>query len=113
MKLKKQAEVIQSVSLRISVYYTRASATTQILVERGVQLPDGIELSPGRPDLGDLLSATISCTSVLKHTTREGVHGVIVGACGPKDMLKSVREADRSIGKEVRKAVGGVEFLEE
>lgn len=113
LKLKKQADVIESISLRISVYYTRASATTHVLVERDVRLPEGIELTPGRPELADLLSATISCTSVLKHTTREGVHGVIVGACGPMELLESVRAADRTIGKEVRKAVGGVELLEE
>lgn len=76
-------------------------------------MPDGLTLTPGRPELGDMLSATIGCTSVLKNTTREGVHGVVVGVCGPEELMTRVRQVEHDIGAKVRAAVGGVELVEE
>jgi hypothetical protein len=113
VRLMEQAEAITSMSLRISIHYTRASATTQVLVDANVRMPEGIDLLPGRPDLGDILSSSVGCASVLKATTLTGVHGVVVAVCGPDELVESARAAEASIGKAVRKAVGGVELVEE
>jgi ferric-chelate reductase len=107
-----QAEAITSVSLRISVHYTRAFATSTISVE-DLDLPYGLTLDPGRPELGDMLSASIGCVSALKRSTREGVHGVVVGVCGPEELMSHVRQVENAIGSKVRAAVGGVELVEE
>lgn len=109
-KLIHQAEAITSVSLRINVHYTRATAVT---LEDKLELPDGITLSPGRPDLADMLSSSCSCASALKNTTKEGVHGVVVGVCGPDELLDNVRKVENAVGAKVRAAVGGVELVEE
>lgn len=104
------ADSITSVSLRISVHYTRASANS---VDEDLVLPDGITLTPGRPEIGDMLSATIGCASALKNTTTEGVHGVVVGSCGPEELMANIRRVEHAIGSKVRAAVGGVELVEE
>lgn len=111
-RLVTQADAITSVSLRISVHYTRASATSTVSVE-DLDLPYGLTLNPGRPELGDMLSASIGCVSALKRSTREGVHGVVVGVCGPEELLGHVRQVENAVGSKVRGAVGGVELVEE
>lgn len=78
-----------------------------------LELPYGVTLSPGRPEIGDLLSASIGCTSALKRSTPEGVHGVIVGVCGPEELMSHVRQVENAIGSQVRATVGGVELVEE
>lgn len=107
-RLIRQAESISSVSLHINVHYTRAIASSEI-----PDLPEGITLTPGRPELGDMLSASIGCASVLKNTTKEGVHGVVVGVCGPEELMNRVRQVEHEVGAKVRAAVGGVELVEE
>lgn len=57
-----------------------------------------------------MLSASIGCVSALK---REGVHGVVVGVCGPEELMNNVRHVEHAIGAKVRAAVGGVELVEE
>lgn len=104
------ADSITSVSLRISVHYTRASANA---VDENLVLPDGITLTPGRPEIADMLSAMIGCASALKNTTTEGVHGVVVGSCGPEELMANIRRVEHAVGSKVRGAVGGVELVEE
>jgi hypothetical protein len=111
-RLLSQAESITSVSLRISVHYTRAFATPTTSVE-DIEFPYGLTLNPGRPELADMLSATIGCTSALKKSVREGVHGVIVAVCAPPEFANHVRQVENAIRSKVRAAVGGVELLEE
>jgi len=111
-RLMNQAEAISSISLRINVHYTRAFASSTISVD-GLELPYGLTLSPGRPEIGDLLSASIGCTSALKRSTAAGVHGVVVGVCGPEELMSHVRQVESAIGSQVRATVGGVELVEE
>jgi len=107
-KLCEQAACISSVSLHITIHYTRASPEAPVLV-----LPDGMFMQAGRPELRDTLYASLSCVSALKNKSHSGPHGVIVGVCGPKELVAEVRKVERGIGKSVRKAVGGIELVDE
>ncbi|KAF8310934.1 hypothetical protein DL93DRAFT_2083848 [Clavulina sp. PMI_390] len=111
------SESISSVSLHINVHYTRASGISPSFIEE-LDLPEGIKLVPGRPDLGDMLAALCDCTSGIKHSRAPGgesekLHGVVVGCCGPEPLMDSVRKVEHGIGRSVRNAVGGVELVEE
>ena len=105
-------------SLRISVYYTRASANPDVLKPFG-HLPPGLTLSPARPKLGMNLQGVIdrassSFTGDKSRTSdNETPTGIIVGVCGPAGLGKDVRKAVANVSAESRKKIGGVELHEE
>ena len=105
-------------SLRISVYYTRASANPDVLKPFG-HLPPGLILSPARPKLGMNLQGVIdrassSFTGDKSRTSdNETPTGIIVGVCGPAGLGKDVRKVVANVPVESRKKIGGVELHEE
>lgn len=107
-KLIDQTNAISSLSLHIHVHYTRASPFTP-----SFDVPEKIKVTAGRPDVQDLLYASISCASSLRDRSLEGVHGVVLAVCGPEGLMQNVRTAERGVGMAVRKAVGGVELFEQ
>ena len=103
-----QAASISSISLRIAVHYTRASPSVP-----NYSPHKGITVQAGRPEIKDVLFASLSCVSALGQNSFSGAHGVVVGVCGPGGLVDEVRKVERSVGKAVRKAVGGVELIDE
>ncbi|KAI0777412.1 iron reductase [Trametes elegans] len=103
-------------SLRISVFYTRASSPD---VLKAFRLPPGLTLSPSRPRIPAILQGVVdrSVTLFSGHKERqlsEGeLSGVIVGVCGPSGLGNEVRKAVTSFPSHRRKAVGGLELHEE
>ncbi len=107
-KLIEQTDAVTSLSLHIHIHYTRATPFVP-----SFEVPDSIRVSAGRPDVQDLLYASISCASALRDRSLEGVHGIVMAVCGPKSLVEGVRKVERGVGMAVRKAVGGVELIEE
>lgn len=104
--------LIPNVVLKISVRYSRASASPEEK-ETGTlnslsSLPPSLELRPGRPKLKKMLDSTIKCASALKAPS-----GVAVCVCGPIELVAEVREIVRDVNGPSRTAVGGVELHEE
>jgi hypothetical protein len=106
-ELIEQAASISSMSIRIAVHYTRASPSVPTFPH------EGILVQAGRPELKDVLFASLSCVSALKQNSLSGVHGVVIGVCGPTGLVDEVRKVERGVGKAVRQAVGGVELVDE
>lgn len=90
--------------LRVSVFYTRAAARSF----EGLLLPPGITLTPGRPNIGNLLDGFV--TSMMD----EGdAHGAFVAVCGPVSLSRDVAHTLRAFDVNSKKAVGGIQFHEE
>ncbi|KAI0073832.1 hypothetical protein K474DRAFT_1666113 [Panus rudis PR-1116 ss-1] len=121
-------------SVRVRVCYTRAGnghVVQKMLMERG-GLPEGIELSAGRPKFGSILSNVVdqACAlSMFKRGARSkslggsggllgvgaerGPSGVVVGVCGPGGLAQEMGKVVDALDRDRRKAVGGVELCEE
>lgn len=95
--------------MQISVHYTRASPIQ-------VNIPESqpnIVLVPGRPNLNQMLDRLVDRTASSGQDIKRDLHGVVVGCCGPEGLRESVSRAARSVSGKKRKAVGGVELVEE
>ena len=105
-------------TLRVSVFYTRASANPEAL-KAFRALPPGLTLSPARPKLGKVLSGVVDRSAALfsgRHERRRGgggLTGVIVGVCGPAGLGDDVRRAVAEFDPKRRKTIGGIELHEE
>ena len=74
-----------------------------------VNLPANISLSPGRPEISNILASTIDNTTAVSSNP----HGLVVGVCGPGSLGKHVRDAVGKVNSTIRKKVGGIELCEE
>ncbi|TFK47318.1 hypothetical protein OE88DRAFT_1738613 [Heliocybe sulcata] len=98
-------------SLRIQVFYTRATMTD---VSK-IFLPPGLTLLPGRPRVPKLLDAVLDCTMSIAFGSKNKTElsGVVVGVCGPAGLGKDARRAVDTVDPRRRKAVRGVELHQE
>ncbi|KAI6026496.1 hypothetical protein BKA83DRAFT_9140 [Pisolithus microcarpus] len=90
--------------LRISVFYTRASMGSS----RGMYLPPGVTLSPGRFNAAKFLDDVVTSTQ-----NKGGAMGVFVGVCGPSTLAMEVKGVVRTFDVHRRKMVGGIELHNE
>ncbi|KAH9935347.1 ferric reductase like transmembrane component-domain-containing protein [Fomitopsis serialis] len=97
-------------SLRISVFYTRAITSPDVL-KTFERLPLGLTLTPGRPRLQKLLEGVADRTAGSGGV--DGMTGVVVGVCGPPALGDEVGRVVRRLDPKRRKAVGGVELHSE
>ncbi|KDQ51900.1 hypothetical protein JAAARDRAFT_139501 [Jaapia argillacea MUCL 33604] len=95
------------VNLQISVYYTRAT----VLPPSKVDLPDGLTLTPCRPNLARILDDAVNATINMK--SEGALKGMIVGVCGPVMLGQDVCRSLGHLNSSQRNAVGGVELHEE
>ncbi|KAG8908964.1 hypothetical protein FRB99_000067 [Tulasnella sp. 403] len=104
---------IHTISLKISVYYTRAASHDfhDKLLAIG-KLPKGMEVEPGRPNVSDVLRILVQQTASLARGER-GLSGLMVGVCGPPSLAEDVRKAVRTVEATLRKSIGGIEIAEE
>lgn len=100
-----------SVSLRISIFYTRAIRSEDEL-KRYQTLPLGLTLSPGRPRLSALLDGVVERTSS-KTPNGQKPSGVLVGVCGPVALGEEAGKTVRAFPRDKFMAVGGIELHEE
>ncbi|KZT12697.1 incomplete iron reductase [Laetiporus sulphureus 93-53] len=98
-------------SLRISVHYTRAIISADVL-KPFERLPLGLTLSPGRPKLLKILEG-ISDRTGQSNGVDGTLTGVLAGVCGPAALGEEVGKAVRHLDGDRRRAVGGVELHEE
>ncbi|KIM76946.1 hypothetical protein PILCRDRAFT_825962 [Piloderma croceum F 1598] len=103
----------QSASIRISVFYTRATPGV-VRITKDYLLP-GLSLTPGRPRVGKVIDSVISRAVSLGSGAKdsEPLSGVFVGACGPVGLADEVVKVVGQVDGRRRKAVGGVEVHEE
>lgn len=102
-----------TLSVHISVHYTRASPSA--FSPRSASLPKSkhLEVRPGRPDVAGLLSGFVEKTNALARG-RAGMSGVAVLSCGPKGLTEQVKAAAAGgLSADARSGVGGVEFIDE
>jgi len=104
---------LPTISLKLTIHYTRAvspSFSQQLKAIGG--FPRHVKLEAGRPNLSEMLEAFVQKTDTLSRG-KTGLSGVMVGVCGPKALADDVRKAERSISRQLRNSVGGVEVDEE
>ncbi|PCH39469.1 iron reductase [Wolfiporia cocos MD-104 SS10] len=99
-------------SLHISVFYTRA-VTSEDVLKSYRDLPSDITLSPGRPRLNSILDSVVSKTLDSVGIATESRNGVVVGVCGPIALGDEVSNTVRAYPKERQRAIGGIELHEE
>ena len=92
-------------SLRISVFYTRATTPSF----EGLELPLGITLTPGRPKIRELLDVFVGSIT----SKGSAAHGAFVAVCGPVGLSRDVAHAVRAYDVNSKRAVGGIQFHEE
>jgi ferric-chelate reductase len=111
-----QDSALTSMSLRISVFYTRASAGEFRFKEAFSRFP-GLSPSPGRPGLQSIFEQTIDRTVVdamsKKVSELEDTSGLFVGVCGPVGLADSVFADLDKVNSQRRAEVGGIEVHEE
>ncbi|KAH9918083.1 uncharacterized protein B0H18DRAFT_1032519 [Fomitopsis serialis] len=104
---------LANLSLRISVFYTRAVAEDAL---QGLDmLPPGLSLAPGRPRLEKTLGSVVERTCEA-YTSSDGngwPTGVFVGACGPPALTEEAGNTVRNFNRDRFHAVGGIEVQEE
>ncbi|KDQ57126.1 hypothetical protein JAAARDRAFT_35728 [Jaapia argillacea MUCL 33604] len=99
-----------STTLRISIFYTRAS----FVDPSKTFVPPGITFSPGRPKIANILDGVIESTlSANQQKGAEKLAGVMVGVCGPMGLGEQVRQVVGNVDPVRREAVRGVELCEE
>ncbi|EGN94416.1 hypothetical protein SERLA73DRAFT_114632 [Serpula lacrymans var. lacrymans S7.3] len=98
--------------LRISVHYTRASASPELNKEF---LPPGLSLSAGRPKTAKVLDAVISQAVSYGSGVKASmdITGVVVAVCGPVGLGDEVSGIIAQVDAGRRWAVGGIELHEE
>ncbi|KAG8892042.1 hypothetical protein FRC00_012740, partial [Tulasnella sp. 408] len=103
---------LSTLDIKISVFYTRAMAgNIPETLNNGFNLPANVTLSPGRPKFDAMLDHFLDKTKQLPEGP-EGLHGTVVGCCGPESLCHSVKYAELSIKGRKRDAVGGIELVE-
>ncbi|KAG8950754.1 hypothetical protein FRC04_007173 [Tulasnella sp. 424] len=104
---------LPTLGIKIDVFYTRAMpGNISHTLNNGINLPENVTLSPGRPKLDVMLDHFVDITRQLPEGT-EGLRGTVVGCCGPASLCQSVKRAELSIKGKKREAVGGIEVVEE
>ncbi|KIO24635.1 hypothetical protein M407DRAFT_212299 [Tulasnella calospora MUT 4182] len=104
---------LPTLDIKIDVFYTRAmSGNIPETLNNGFNLPANVTLSPGRPKFDAMLDHFVDRTRQLPEGP-EGLHGTVVGCCGPESLCHSVKRAELSIKGRKRDAVGGIEVVEE
>ncbi|KAG6376746.1 hypothetical protein JVT61DRAFT_1765 [Boletus reticuloceps] len=88
--------------VRVSVFYTRASTYSF------EELPPGITLTPGRPNVEELLDGL-----VVSMMSRGGTYSAFVGVCGPTGLGKDVAHAIWNFDVDLKEAIGGIQFHDE
>lgn len=103
-----------SMSIQISVFFTRASC---VVPEKMYDdLPTTITITPGRPKLSNIVDSFIDSTSSRPKFFEPGTEskcGIVVGVCGPRGLGDQVRKVVGNVSPDRRRAVGGVELCEE
>lgn len=111
--------------LKITISYTRALTEKTPIFGRYEAVPcapmaithPNLTLSPGRPNIKNILSSAIS--TVIEYNAGIGagdplgLSGLAVGICGPQSLSDSVMGAIGGIGSAERAKVGGIEVHEE
>ncbi|QRV87155.1 Ferric reductase like transmembrane component [Ceratobasidium sp. AG-Ba] len=104
--LLSRASSVHTLSMRVTIHYTRASTTLPSNLSSLVQ--DSLTFAAGRPNVASVVD------DVVRKTAMQGTAGgVVVGVCGPQALVEDVWKAERAVGGEMRKACGGVEVHEE
>lgn len=104
---------LPTLGIKIDVFYTRAMpGNISQTLNNGVNLPENVTLSPGRPKFDVMLDHFVDVTRQLQEGP-EGLRGTVVGCCGPASLCQSVKRAELSIKGKKREAVGGIEVVEE
>ncbi|KAG8738241.1 hypothetical protein FRC10_007109 [Ceratobasidium sp. 414] len=105
--LLSRASTVHTLSMRVTIYYTRAATTLPANIS-ALAVHESISFAAGRPNLTNALD------DVVRRTAAHGTAGgVVVGVCGPGALVEDVWRAERAGGGEMRKAAGGVEVHEE
>ncbi|KZT71155.1 hypothetical protein DAEQUDRAFT_810137 [Daedalea quercina L-15889] len=100
-----------NLSLRISVFYTRAVAASAL---QGLEvLPPGLTLAPGRTPLEKTLESVVESTHGAFLDGKSAPNGVFVGVCGPLALTEEVSNVVRNFDRGMFHAVGGIEVQEE
>ncbi|KAJ4487829.1 hypothetical protein J3R30DRAFT_3654244 [Lentinula aciculospora] len=112
-----QDSVLALISIRISVFYTRAP-TGKFPFTEDFFSSACLTLSPGRPTLQPLLQGTIDRTVQEALSNKisgdiETPSGLFVGVCGPTGLAESVRAAVGRVDPQQKNEIGGVEVHEE
>lgn len=117
--LRPRASPHGSLQVRISIYYTRAPRAGALDALSSLSHPVGLNLRPGRPNLGKHLTETTNAV-VLAHSMRHASTGseqypcgVIIGTCGPVELGDEAGKAVGSVPWKKWKEVGGVEAYDE
>ncbi|KAG8694759.1 hypothetical protein FRC08_008277 [Ceratobasidium sp. 394] len=108
-----RAAEAKTLSLAITVHYTRASPDETI---KG--LPFGVRIVAGRPNLESALGNVVKRTEAMIESDVESGSGkkptgVFVGVCGPAGLVENVWEAEGAIESAVKRKIGGIEVHEE
>ena len=93
----------------------RLGRKQSIRTPRDLDLPLGITLAPGRPKFSRIFEEAIADAVALGPGAKcdESVNGVVVGVCGPVNLIDDVSKAVNAIDPVRRDQVGGVEICEE
>ena len=95
---------------------SRLDRKPSVRARRDLELPLGMTLSPGRPKLSRIFEDAIADAVAQGSSGAKGdepIAGVIVGVCGPVNMVDDVSKAVNAIDPAKRDQVGGVEICEE
>lgn len=113
--MQPRASPYTSLSLRFSVYWTRASARPPRV--KRTALPQGMYLRPGRPDIHATLQNMIADVRAEYSTGRGGSSdtpsGIVLGVCGPAALMDDASRAVGRVSWRDWRDVGGVESIEE
>ncbi len=103
--------------LRFNVHWTRASSRPPRVPR--TELPPGMYLHAGRPDISDALQNVIAGVRTAYSTTgtqNDGSDlpsGIVIGSCGPAAIMDDAAQAISRVSWADWKEVGGVESVEE
>lgn len=101
-----------SISLRISVHYTRARVGKVDIAD--FFHPD-MTLRAGRPSIASVVDEmALSMPTMQKSATdRDWNQGLLVGVCGPVALADDVAQAVGKVEPPLRNQIGGIEIHEE
>ncbi|KAI0320502.1 hypothetical protein OF83DRAFT_1162386 [Amylostereum chailletii] len=103
-----------SLSIRMTVHYTRVSRANAPPPPDPTLLPAGVTLRPARPNFGKVLEETCDGVAAAHaHRNSEHASGVIVANCGPAELGDQVHRAIGGLNWKRWMGVGGVETVEE
>lgn len=108
---------VVTLSLQISVHYTRASNFNVKKIY--AHLPPQLIITPGRPRLASVIDSAVDYACKLftpsgqEHHASDKLSGLLVAVCGPSGLGEESRKAVRAIDAKRFLRVGGIEVIEE